>query len=381
MAAQTLEALAAGWRRWLFEDALPLWASAGVNPDTSGFEEALGWDGHAVRSPLRARVQARQVYVFATAGALGWSGPWREAMEGGRAFIAAHYRRADGLYRPRVARDGTALDGAPQLYDQAFFLFAAAAAARTDPAAAPALETAALGHLDAVETHFRNPAGGFREADPERPYQSNPHMHLLEAALAWEEITGHPRWRTLADRIAELCLHRFIDAETGALREFFDAAWAPAAGALGRVVEPGHQFEWAWLLKRWGDRREHPGAMAAARRLFEIGVTHGVDPGRGVAFNALDDAFAPLAPVARLWPETERLKAALALAGGDRAAQAAAASAGLQRDTDVMPAGLWRDRLNPDGRFVEEPASASSFYHIVCALNLLFEAADAARSA
>jgi mannose-6-phosphate isomerase len=30
--------------------------------------------------------------------------------------------------------------------------------------------------------------------------------------------------------------------------------------------------------------------------------------------------------------------------------------------------GLWRDRLNSDGTFVQEPAPASSFYHIVCAI-------------
>ena len=57
--------------------------------------------------------------------------------------------------------------------------------------------------------------------------------------------------------------------------------------------------------------------------------------------------------------------------------EVAAACAGLQRYVDVTPPGLWRDRLSPDGRFVEEPASASSFYHIVCALKLLFEAAAA----
>ncbi len=378
MATQTLDALAAYWRRWLFEDALPLWATAGVNPDTGGFEEAIGWDGRPVQAPLRARVQARQAYVFATAGALGWAGPWRETLQGGLAFIAAHYPRGDGLYRTRVARDGSALEGAPQLYDQAFFLFAAAAEARTDPQEATTLETGALAHLDAVEAHFRNPAGGFQEADPDRPYQSNPHMHLFEAALAWEAVTGHPRWSTLADEIAQLCLERFIDARSGALREFFDARWSPAPGDAGRVVEPGHQFEWAWLLKRWSDSRGHTAAAAAARRLFEIGVSHGVDAGRGVAFNALDDGFAPLDPVARLWPQTERLKAALVLAGDDRVEQAAAASAGLQRYTDVEPRGLWRDRLQPDGSFVEEPATASSFYHIVCALTVLFDAAATA---
>ena len=381
MPVVSLDTLAADWRRWLFDDALPLWASSGVDSATGGFEEAIGWDGRPVQAPRRARVQARQVYVFATVDALGWAGPWRERLEGGLRFIEAHYRRSDALYRTKVNPDGSPLDDTPTLYDQAFFLFAKAAAARADPGRTAELEAGALTHLDAVERHFGHPAGGFREADAERPFQSNPHMHLFEAMLAWEDLAGTPRWREAADRIAELCLHRFIDAQTGALREFFDTQWSPAPGAPGRIVEPGHQFEWAWLLKRWGDRRGHAGAVAAARRLFEIGVVHGVDARRGVAFNALDETFAPLDPVARLWPQTERIKAALTLAGEDRTEQVAAACAGLKRYVEVTPAGLWRDRLNPDGSFVEEPASASSFYHIVCALNELFAAAEAAPAA
>ena len=368
MVETELQGQKAELRRWLFDAALPLWASAGRNPATGGFEEAIGWDGRAVETPLRARVQARQVYSFAVAGALGWTGPWREAVEGGLGFISA-YRRPDGLYRTKVARDGAPVDETAVLYDQAFFLFAGAAAARAFPERCGALEGQALAHLDALEAHFRHPSGGFREAAG-HPFQSNPHMHLLEATMAWSELTGRARWGEVADRIAELCLTRFIDGETGALREIFDAHWRPAPGEPGRIVEPGHQFEWAWLLKRWSAARGHAGAEAAARRLLEIGASFGVDPARGVAFNALDDRFAPLDPIARLWPQTERIKAALAL--GAAAGEVAAACQGLQLYLDVRPKGLWRDRLTPEGSFVDEPAPASSFYHIVCALNELF---------
>jgi mannose-6-phosphate isomerase len=41
---------------------------------------------------------------------------------------------------------------------------------------------------------------------------------------------------------------------------------------------------------------------------------------------------------------------------------------GLEKFFAVPVPGLWRDILNPDGSFVEEPAPASSFYHIVCAI-------------
>jgi mannose-6-phosphate isomerase len=210
---------------------------------------------------------------------------------------------------------------------------------------------------------LRHPQGGFREFG-EHPFQSNAHMHLLEAALAWEDAGGGGVWAELADEVAALALSRFIDAQGGFLREFFDAGWAVAAGDDGRWVEPGHQFEWAWLLEAWGRRRGQAGARAAARRLFETG-RKGVDPRRGVAVDVLWDDLTPRAEGARLWPQTERLKSALIL--GDEG-EALLAARTLTRYLDTPAPGVWRDKMTTDGSFVAEPAPASSFYHIASAV-------------
>ena len=53
-------------------------------------------------------------------------------------------------------------------------------------------------------------------------------MHLLEASRAWEELNGDPAWVSLSDHIVTLALTRFIDADIGRLREFFDADWRRA---------------------------------------------------------------------------------------------------------------------------------------------------------
>ncbi len=89
--------------------------------------------------------------------------------------------------------------------------------------------------------------------------------------------------------------------------EEFDAAWRPieSAGAA-----PGHQFEWAWLLERLrlsggGDR------SATAHALVRFGERHGVDAD-GFAVDAIDLDGMPRSATARLWPQAERLKAALA---------------------------------------------------------------------
>jgi mannose/cellobiose epimerase-like protein (N-acyl-D-glucosamine 2-epimerase family) len=201
-------------------------------------------------------------------------------------------------------------------------------------------------------------------------------MHLLEAALAWAEAGGGTRWEALADEIVALCLSRFIDPDDGFLREHFTTDWEPALGERGRLVEPGHQFEWAWLLARWARRRNEPGAELAARRLFAAGA-RGIDPVRGVAIDALNEDMTIRTSRARLWPQTERLKAALLLHEGrsdaddSYLAHALAAAESLWRYLEMPTRGLWRDKLTPTNRFIDEPSPASSFYHIIGAVAAL----------
>ncbi len=368
-----LRTLASRFDDWLLKSALPLWWDVGADRVHGGFHELLGLDGSPPGGiPRRARVQARQSYVYAMAAQLGWSGPWQQAAPHGLDFLTARYRRADGQFRTLVAADATALDDAALLYDQAFALLAMASVytalpqRRELPAQAHAL-------LERILSLRRHAAGGLVETAP-CAFQSNPHMHLLEAVLAWREIEPGGHWDALADEIVALCLTRFIDADGGFLREFFDADWRPAAGAAGRIIEPGHQFEWAWLLERFGRLRRHDGACAAARTLYGIGM-RGFDAGRGAAVDEMSDDLAVTRPGARLWPQTEQLKAALILSetalGEEKErylSDALLAAKALWRYLQTPLPGLWRDKMLPDGTFVEEAAPASSFYHIVCAL-------------
>jgi mannose-6-phosphate isomerase len=353
-----LQDAAAWYDAWLRDSALPLWWAVGADPH-GGFFEAVTLDGRPHEAPRRARVQARQIYVYATAGMMGWAGPWREAAGHGLDFLLSRHRRPDGLFARAVDRSGAPVDPTPLLYDQAFVLLGLAAlhGARADGGVAVAEARALRSRLDGM----RHPVGGFRE-NGLHAHQANAQMHLLEAALAWEEA-GAADWGGLADELVELCLGRFIDSERGFLREVFDPDWGPAAGEAGRLVEPGHQFEWAWLLERWGRRRGRADARRAARRLFEIGRL-GVEPVRGLVVNALEDDLSVADAATRLWPQTERLKAALIL-GED--AEALSAAEGLARFLVVPTQGVWHERGRADGRFIDEPAPATSFYHIMCA--------------
>jgi mannose-6-phosphate isomerase len=359
-------------KAWALDHAFPVWWEIGADKVQGGFFEKIALDGTPVEAPRRARVQPRQIYSYAVAGLLGWDGPWKQALEHGLDFYLSKYRRPDGFMRTLVASDGSPLDDKVDLYDQAFGLFGLAMASSVLPERAdlPALATSLR---DALYATLKHPIAGFEESVPRTlPLLSNPHMHLFEASLAWVEAGGDPQWRAMADEIAELALSKFIDPKSGGLREYYDGDWNPAPGVDGRIIEPGHQFEWAWLLLRWGKLAGRDDAIAAALRMIAIGDGPGVDPARGVAIFALLDDMSVHDDIARLWAQTEQIKAGVLAAQvtGDARwwTTAANGAEALTKYFDVPVKGLWRDKLRADGTFVDEAAPASSFYHIVCAI-------------
>ena len=348
--------------QWLLASAYPLWAKRGYDHERGGFHERLTADGPVAADPRRARVQVRQVYCFARGPTLGWHADPVPLITQGLEYFFARYRRPDGLFRTLCAADGTPLDERALLYDQAFVLLALAES-RKVLGPQPWLLAEARALMATITRRLKRAGPGFDSGLPERqPLLSNPHMHLLEAALAWRATSDEPLWGALAADIVALALEHLIEVRSGAVLERFGEDWAPSTD---RLVEPGHLFEWAWLLLRSGTGGR---SAAAALRLVAIGEEHGVH--RGVAVNALAEDFSVHDGQARLWPQTERLKATARLAVEDGRYWVAAAESAqaLLRYLTTAADGLWYDCLKVDGRFIEEPAPASSFYHIVGAI-------------
>jgi mannose/cellobiose epimerase-like protein (N-acyl-D-glucosamine 2-epimerase family) len=382
-AGASLEDIAAHARDWLFEAAAHLWR-AEPDSETPLFPERLSIRGEKHACPHRLFVQARHVFSYCELGRLGWRGPWREMVHANIDFLIERGRRADGFYIHRFDHKGEVFDARADLYDQAFMLLALAHAACA--LERPELFGAAEDLGDALDKSWRLPHGGYWEGEIAvcPPYRQNPHMHLLECFIALHEASGRLRWRRDAEDIARLCSRSFIHSETGALLEYFDMQLSPIEGEDGRIVEPGHCFEWAWLfetLAHWD--------MAQATRISDGMVRfarrHGIDPARGVAINQVLTDGSIRNPAARLWPQTERLKAALAryrrTGEHEERAEAAAAYAGLVKYFETPARGAWRDKLLTDGSWIEEPAPGSSMYHITCALAELIETAEAAGGA
>jgi mannose/cellobiose epimerase-like protein (N-acyl-D-glucosamine 2-epimerase family) len=375
---------AASARSWLFASALPLWWERGFDRASQTFCERIRQDGSPdLDAPRRSRVQARQASVFAIAGDLGWDGPWREAVEAGARAVVDRCLRNDGGVNHMLGPDGRAVDNRRDLYNTAFAIFGLAHAGRALKKTAHIAEAERL--VNWLEQTWALPQGGFQEGDVAHapPRRQNPHMHLFEAFLALHAATNNPAHLARANAIANLFDSMLYDAASGTLPEYFGDAWQPLAGDKGRIREPGHHFEWTWLLEQ--NRLTGGKDMsAAAKRLLAFGEQHGVDAASGLIFDEVDTDGAPLKRVSRLWPHTERIKGNLAVwrrtNDNHALARALAAYDVLSMYLDTPVAGLWRDRREVGGDFVDEPAPASSFYHIILALKELIGASETARS-
>ena len=201
-------------------------------------------------------------------------------------FCAHDFAQDDGTVISTVDQDGSVLDATFDLYNQAFALLACACGhGALDPSGDWQSRGYAL--VETLRRGFVHQGGGFRD-DPERrlPLRANPHMHLLEAALAWLAIDPSPVWRDLADEIVALCRDRFIDRDTGALRELFASDWTPVSGTLGEIPEPGHHYEWASLLDRWAKRTDRS-RPAEVSKLIAFADAKGLDRKRRVAVNGI----------------------------------------------------------------------------------------------
>ena len=70
---------------------------------------------------------------------------------------------------------------------------------------------------------------------------------------------------------------RLFDARRGVLLEHFAEDWsAHPDAALADVVEPGHHFEWVWLLREYEQLVGHRARRAGATALYDFALTHGV---------------------------------------------------------------------------------------------------------
>lgn len=355
--------------QWVCDKALPLWHTSGRDAVFGGVHERLHWDGSPdLTSPKRVRVQARQVYCYAHATDLGWFDgigfagetlDWLldKAGSAGRHPGFAHLLHANG----------SIADPLHDTYDHAFILLALAWYTKVSgdsQTLGPIGETLAF-----LDERMLCSDGSYREGlPPTLPRRQNPHMHLFEAMLALHETIAYPGALERAGRLRAMLTERFLQPAP-VLREFFDDAWQPAADGMGRIVEPGHQAEWCWLLRRY-ERAAGLAPDALPSALIDAAEAT-ADPATGFL---IDEAFTDgttSKTSRRLWPQTEWVKAWLSEQRvGRKGAQAKAAHALNQLSVfylgQPLPGG-WIDQMDETGRPMVNTIPASTLYHIFAA--------------
>ena len=358
--------------RWLEDCAWPLWLAHGVDWKRRGFHEHLDLTSLQCRADFRRlRVAARQTYVFSKAAGRGVPDA-REAVMLGLDFLQGPARLANGGFAWRFDLDNRPIDRTRDLYDHAFVLLAFAAAAPV--VGMESMRPEAVGLVDYICRNFAHAAGGFEESiPPAMPRRQNPHMHLLEALLAAHDAFGDEIFIARAEQLMVIFLSHFFQAKEGALPEYFDAALAPQCEAGRFPVEPGHHYEWVWLLDWYAQsaaatgRPDRPELRHASDALLEFADKFAVDPIAGLVVNGVwsdgelrDGGF-------RLWPQTERLKAEARRRNG-ASDHLALALAALGKHFEGVRPGLWIERLDADGYGGGDPAPATSLYHLTAAL-------------
>ena len=286
---------------------VPLWQGPGWNADMALPYEALD----ASQQPLppqryRAMACARQLYLFASL-----IGEVTGAEERAAALFRSlqrHFHDAEhGGWFYSIDAQGAPLDTRKDLYTHAFILFACAhywARVRE-----PLVESVLNAALEVIDQRFATDDGLY-EASLDRDWSSlnsgplqNPLMHLAEAFLATLAVRDDA---PVSDALNALCaaMHKhFIDPQHGVMME-------KPLGAVDNWFEPGHQFEWFFLLDSSTALQGSP-LHASLTRAFDFTERRGVDPHTGAvaATLELDQSQAPRDATQRIWAQAEYLRA------------------------------------------------------------------------
>ena len=366
-------------KNWLSQKALPLWTGIGFEEKTGCFIESITFEGQALtNADRRAMVQCRQIYSVCEGAKLGLIDHYKAAalIKKNTDLLISKYKLPSKGYAQTINANLEISNNSIELYTQAFVIFGLAQAyalLKTEN-----LKTEALSLLEYLNSQRRNNEGGYTEIKSGQTlFQSNPHMHLLEAALAWVAVDDSPEWKKLSKELKDLCLNHFIDKETNLLAEHFSKPWQPMKEENGFIFEPGHHYEWSWLFLEYS-RLMNENLEPVSKILFDQAEKNSLIENGTIAVDEVWSNLKINKSTARFWPQGERIKAAVSLGKLEKNTEKKAeyyksadlAFEGLYAYVQTPVAGLSYDSKLENGNFKQEPAAkASSLYHIINAFS------------
>lgn len=337
---------------------VPLWQGPGWNADLALPYEALDAD-HQPLPPQRYRAMAcaRQLYLFASL--IGEPGAEFAEERAAALFrsLQRHFHDAEhGGWFYSVDSAGKPLDKRKDLYTHAFIIFACAhywAKVRE-----PLVESVLNAALEVVAHRFASGDGLF-EAVLERNWSSlnsgplqNPLMHLAEGFLATLAVRDDADVQAALQALATAMQQRFIDRQHGVMME-------KPLGAVDNWFEPGHQFEWFYLLESSDVLRGTP-LHASLTRAFAYAELKGVDNISGAVSGMLALNGTVRDGTQRIWAQAEYLRA-LTLRPNSEAV--------LQRQLRALQQRFlhekgWNECLNDQGLVSRRDMPSTTPYHL-----------------
>lgn len=356
--------------------ALTGWIDSGVHPKDGLFAERRDFLGSLITDiPRRAMVQARQIFVFCD---------WAEkkgSPDAGEFALKALDRTIDLFsgndLRSGVAfsidADGNTVSELRDAYTHAFLLFALAAAYKLT---GEMRYVSYAGQLDSfICAHLMDCEHGGAYSSPlaRKEKLQNPLMHLFEAYLFLHEAYPDGVYLQKAQSIRDLFVRRMLRTCPYVLPELFAPDWSAHPDfASGSYFEPGHHFEWIWLLTKF-DSLSGADHTSQISGLWKTAREAGIDR-YGYCYDAVDFSLKPRKRSIRLWPHAEGVKAAISMAHRGLDAENFAASMLDSLNNKFLSGpftGGWIDQFDENGAPLVDFVPASSLYHIYLACSEL----------
>jgi len=356
-------------KRWC-----PKWYDAFADHSLGGYFERLNRNFKPLQTGQRRLVsQCRQLSIYSHLSAQKSS--YFKQIKDHFDFIVEYYHDPKTGHWWFALDDNVAVkDRYSDLYGICFVIFSFShyyRATKDERAKDLALQT-----LHFVNKAFRLPglpglaeAVGAADGQPlSKMRRQNPHMHLLEACLFAHETWGGTEYLAMADDMVGLFYDYFFDRDHSTVCEFFTDDLKPHP-VEGRKIEPGHAFEWVWLLKKHAKAHDRPDKHdESALQLLQWANRYGWDEKYGGIYDVLDPSGAVITETKRIWPFCEALKANTLMLNdyGDRQwiKDRVAEMVTVFNDKFMDDRGFWTEWLTRDLRSVTDYMPATTPYHV-----------------
>lgn len=354
------------------QECLSFWAKTGYDTERGGYYEAVNFEGQPVTDlNRRFRIHPRNIFSHAMGTVRGY-GEFTKPAEQAFTFIMSRCWQKNRGFATLTSNSGKIVDDRVFTYDHAFVFLA----------------LAWLFYCTGKETYkkildqiwgifnvkFRHSLKGFITSDPvprsEPLILQNPHMHFFEAFLELYVLLKDEYWLAEAKKIYTLYCESFYSSSHRVIIEFFNNDFSPDS-LNWNLVEPGHHFEWVWLLSKY-ERLSHETAISIPE-IYDFAIQLGRNSA-GLPYEVCAPDGTPIKSTQRMWAQTEQLKADLAMY--ERTQELGYLKSALLSLENLLNffcshriSGVWFDCLDENSRVVSTNSPSSTLYHLLIALD------------